>query len=67
MEFKLRRRFGHVCLPMYRLNWRHVSVNRHPGGVLVGHRLPTFAGGATFAGGGAQGKYLVAIAADDVG
>ena len=21
MEFKLARRFGHVCLPMYRLNW----------------------------------------------
>jgi hypothetical protein len=34
---------------------------RHPGGVLVGHQLPTFAGG------GAQGKDLVAIVADDVG
>ena len=21
MEFKMRRRFDHVCLPMYRLNW----------------------------------------------
>ena len=26
MKFKLRRRFGHVCLPMYRLNWKEAST-----------------------------------------
>ena len=29
MEFKMRRRFDHVCLPMYRLNWlRSTAASR---------------------------------------